>query len=84
MQEQHQSSVPASLASPPTSNGESPEIIVVKQMHRHDRPASQPEANASTPGSQPESQVEVSSSSHILSQSHYKKEALAGDFADGK
>ena len=57
MQEQHQSSVPASVARPPTANGEAPDIIVVKQMHRHDRPASQHEADASTSGSQPETQV---------------------------
>lgn len=66
MQEQHQSSV--SVARPPTANGEAPDIIVVKQMHRHDRPASQHEADASTSGSQPETQVKLTSSSHKLLQ----------------
>ena len=73
MQEQPHSSVPAPSARPPTANGEAPDIIVVKQMHRHDRPASQPEEDASTPGSQPESQVEVLSSCHRLSHCCHKE-----------
>ena len=67
-QEHHQSIVPPPPAAG-VENGETSHLIVVKHMHRHDRPASQHEADASTSGShQPGTQVRSPLSPCTLSQ----------------
>ena len=67
-QEHHQSIVPPPPAAG-VENGETSHLIVVKHMHRHDRPASQHEADASTSGShQPRTQVRSPLSPCTLSQ----------------